>query len=421
VLPQNIAGLALTFSAVMLRCMTAVGLYVSDGPDNTQAMVGRVLMAFLVGPMVMSGVFYALPDLYLGRGAFGLAWLFGFAAILITRLAFMRWGRLGLFDRRILVLGTGTRAVNVDVLADRNGAVGRLNVVGFLPLMATQHHVQPSRILPAETSLMEAVRKYAINEIVVAVRDRRGGGIPISDLLECKLAGVTVTELSSFYERERGQLRIDSMNASWLVFGEGFRQNPMRELVKRIFDLVISGVLLVITAPVMAITALLILLEDGAPVLYRQERVGQGGRTFQILKFRSMFRNAESDGKPRWAIRGDDRTTYVGRVIRKVRIDELPQIVNVLRGEMSFVGPRPERPYFVQDLIKQIPYYNARHSVKPGITGWAQVRYPYGASLEDAIEKLQFDLYYVKNHTLFLDIMILLQTIQVVLWGKGAR
>ena len=223
------------------------------------------------------------------------------------------------------------------------------------------------------------------------------------------------------HEGECGQLRLDSLNASWLIFGEGFRQNNLREAVKRAFDILASGVLLIVGLPFMALTVLAILLEDGAPILYRQERVGQGGRSFNILKFRSMRKDAERDGKPRWATTQDDRTTRVGRVIRKLRIDELPQIFNVLRGEMSFVGPRPERPFFVQELSQEIPYYNTRHSIKPGITGWAQVRYPYGASLEDSVEKLQYDLYYVKNHTLFLDIMILIETVQVVLWGKGAR
>jgi sugar transferase (PEP-CTERM system associated) len=206
-----------------------------------------------------------------------------------------------------------------------------------------------------------------------------------------------------------------------MILGEGFHQGMLRDTVKRVFDLIVSLMLLAATSPIMLITAILIKLESHGPVFYRQERVGQHGRPFSIFKFRSMRTDAEKDGRPQWARKNDDRITGVGRFIRRTRIDELPQVFNVFMGEMSFVGPRPERPYFVADLNRQIPYYGVRHTVKPGITGWAQVRYPYGASIEDALEKLQYDLYYVKNHSLFLDLMILTQTAQVVLLGKGVR
>jgi exopolysaccharide biosynthesis polyprenyl glycosylphosphotransferase len=206
-----------------------------------------------------------------------------------------------------------------------------------------------------------------------------------------------------------------------MVLGDGFRQGFLRTTVKRLFDLTVSAVLLVLTLPIMLIAALCILIESGLPVLYRQERCGEGGRVFTLYKLRSMRNNAESGGTPRWAAASDDRTTRVGQIIRKLRIDELPQIINVFKGEMSFVGPRPERPFFVDQLVKQIPYYSLRHCIKPGITGWAQVSYPYGSSVDDAIEKLQYDLYHVKNHSLFLDIMILIATVEVVLWGRGAR
>jgi sugar transferase (PEP-CTERM system associated) len=245
--------------------------------------------------------------------------------------------------------------------------------------------------------------------------------MPIQELLKCKLQGIRVLELSSFFERENGHLQLDSMNASWMILSDGFHQGMLRDTVKRLFDLLVSSAMLVVCLPVMALTALLIKLESPGPVLYRQERVGQGCRSFTILKFRSMCVDAEKDGTPRWARQNDSRVTLTGRFIRRTRIDELPQIFNVFFGDMSFVGPRPERPYFVQDLTQKIPYYGVRHTVKPGITGWAQVRYPYGASEEDAMHKLQYDLYYVKNHSLFLDLMILFQTAQVVLWGRGVR
>jgi sugar transferase (PEP-CTERM system associated) len=282
-------------------------------------------------------------------------------------------------------------------------------------------HIPASSVLPQMGSLMSLAARYRVQEIIIAIQERRGGCFPIQDLLECKLNGIKVTDSAAFFERERGQIRVNSLYPSWLVFGGGFDQSLLRTGIKRIFDLVASGVLLVATLPIMIITAVCILLEDGAPIFYRQERVGKSGKTFMVLKFRSMRNDAEKGGKPQWASTDDPRITGVGRIIRKLRIDELPQIFNVLNGDMSFVGPRPERPYFVNQLCAEIPFYNVRHSIKPGITGWAQVRYRYGASVEDAIEKLQYDLYYVKNHSLFLDAIILIDTIEVVVLGKGGR
>jgi len=228
-------------------------------------------------------------------------------------------------------------------------------------------------------------------------------------------------DISSYYERMLGQIRLDALKAGWLIFGDGFRQGVLRTFIKRVFDCVVAAILLVLALPVMLVTAVLIVLEDGFPTLYRQERVGRSGRMFNVIKFRSMRRDAEADGKPRWATTNDDRTTRVGRVIRKLRIDELPQLYSVLIGEMSMVGPRPERAFFVDQLTKEIPFYAVRHSIKPGVTGWAQVRYHYGASIDDAAQKLQYDLYYVKNHSLLLDLVVLFETVGVVLGGKGAQ
>jgi sugar transferase (PEP-CTERM system associated) len=296
-------------------------------------------------------------------------------------------------------------------------------VVGYLPIQSSQHYVPLSRVLAMTSgeSLLSFVKRHGVDQIVLAVRDRRDGGLPLQELLECRLNGVKITELTTFFECEYRQLMLESLNPSWMVLGDGFRQGFFRATVKRLFDLTVSAVLLVLTLPIMLIAALCILIESGLPVLYRQERCGEGGRVFTLYKLRSMRNNAESGGTPRWAAASDDRTTRVGQIIRKLRIDELPQIINVFKGEMSFVGPRPERPFFVDQLVKQIPYYSLRHCIKPGITGWAQVSYPYGSSVDDAIEKLQYDLYHVKNHSLFLDIMILIATVEVVLWGRGAR
>lgn len=418
----HFGGVAVVFSLLMIVTMTTFGLYQRDSMDTFRAILSRVTASFMVGFAIMSFLFYVVPTLFLGRGAFGLSVIIGFFAIVLIRVAFHKWANWGLMQSRILVLGTGTRADNVEALVNNHATSSNMNIIGYLPVKGGQNHVTPSRILPDESSsLYSVVKKYAVNEIVLAVRERRGGVLPMQELLECRLRGVRITELSTFFERERGQVRLDSLNASWLILGEGFNNNSLRDVVKRGFDLVASGILLLVTSPIVAITALLIKLDSVGPLFYLQERVGEGGRVFAVCKFRSMCADAEPAGKPIWATANDDRTTRVGRIIRKLRIDELPQIFNVLRGDMSFVGPRPERPFFVQQLAQEIPYYEARHSIKPGITGWAQVRYPYGASVEDAKEKLQYDLYYVKNHSLFLDIMILIDTVQVVLWGKGAR
>ncbi len=251
--------------------------------------------------------------------------------------------------------------------------------------------------------------------------DDRRRAFPVQELLECRLSGIDVIDLVSFLERETGRVRLDVLNPSWMIFADGFRRDPLRLFSERAFDLIASIGLLLVIWPVMLIAALAIKIEDGfsAPVFYRQARVGLEGRVFQVLKFRSMSTDAELDGLARWADKDDERITRVGAVLRKMRIDEVPQIINVLTGDMSFVGPRPERPEFVAALNEKIPYYRERHCVKPGITGWAQLCYPYGSSEHDALEKLQYDLYYVKNHSLIFDVAILLQTAEVVFWGRG--
>ena len=412
---------ALFFLGVGLAVMSAFGLYRRDFDEGLGSMLFRVAASFLLILAGMAALYYVFPGIYLGRGALGAACIAGLGAVLLMRATMFRWADLDILKHRMLVLGTGTRAAKVMELLRAADSRRRMHMVGFLPLQGLHHFVDHSLILAEQAPLPEVVDKYQIDEIVIAVRERRGGGLPVNALLECKLKGVHIIELSSFFERERGQVQLESLNASWMVLSEGFQQGFLRDVVKRLFDLAASLMLLLLTVPIMMLAAIIIALESGFPILYRQERVGLGGKIFTIYKFRSMVQNAEKDGTPQWAQAGDARVTRIGGVIRKLRIDELPQVFNVFRGDMSFVGPRPERSFFVDQLLEQVPYYAARHSIKPGITGWAQVRYPYGASLEDAIEKLQYDLYYVKNHTFFLDLLILSQTAQVVLFGKGAR
>jgi sugar transferase (PEP-CTERM system associated) len=412
---------AVVFGLGMLSVMIGMGLYHLDFWDDMRSLNIRLGIAMILGGIIAMALISSLgPSQYWGPDGFAVTVIFALGGSALLRLAFHRWGNLGTFKPRVLVLGTGSRVLKLAEFAERNPNHA---VVGYVALQPATHYVPLSRVLPISPgdSLLSVVKKYGIDQIVVAVRERRGGGLPVQELLACRLHGVKVSELSTFYEREYRQVLLESLNASWMVLGEGFRQGILRASVKRLFDLVVSGLLLLLTLPVLVVAALCIFAESGLPLFYRQERVGQGGRAFTIYKLRSMKNTAESDGTPRWAVPNDDRTTRVGRIIRKLRIDELPQIINVFKGEMSFVGPRPERPFFVDQLVKQIPYYSLRHSIKPGITGWAQVRYPYGASLDDTVEKLQHDLYYVKNHTLFLDLMILIATVNVVLWGKGAR
>jgi sugar transferase (PEP-CTERM system associated) len=423
--PKSVGPLfprALAFTIVMLALMSALGMYDWEWRTALRSLLLRLGLAFGLGFVLMSLLFYLFPEsLYLGRGVFLLALGIGLASVLLIRLGFWRWSSMDTLKTRVMVLGSGSRAAKIDELLTKQGTSSGVQIVGYLPLASIHHFVPHEQILDAEEPLPSLASRLQIDEIVLAVRDRRGGALPVADLLDCKLKGVRVLELSSFFERENGHLQLDSLNASWMILGDGFHQGMLRDTVKRMFDVVMSLILLGLTLPIMLLAGLAIKLESTGPVFYRQERVGQHGRTFTIFKFRSMRADAEQDGKPRWAQANDDRTTRVGRFIRKTRIDELPQVFNVFMGDMSFVGPRPERPYFVAELNQQIAYYGVRHILKPGITGWAQVRHEYGASVEDAIEKLQYDLYYVKNHSLFLDLMILLQTVQVVLWGKGAR
>lgn len=316
-------------------------------------------------------------------------------------------GVFGLGMRRVLVLGDGAEAG--DVARDmRRAGPQRATVVGF-------HGVADA------PSLERAVREHRVDDIVVAVRDQRGGALPMDALLACRTRGIRVLSLSDFYESAHGEVPTDCLKASWLVFGNGFVQSRSRVLVKRCFDILFSSTLIVLAAPLMLLAALAVRLQDPGPVIYRQERAGLGGRPFMCPKFRSMRVDAESDGVARWATRNDARITPVGAFMRRTRIDELPQLFSVLRGHMSLVGPRPERPAFVSELRKTIPFYDLRHSVKPGLTGWAQVRYGYCATHEDSRRKHQFDLYYVKNNSLLLDLQVLVETVKVVLFREGSQ
>jgi sugar transferase (PEP-CTERM system associated) len=419
---SGIALLAFVFAITMVCLNGAFGLYRRRQALSAGAYFVRVVLAPAIGIPLAWLVVHMLPvDISVVHENLTLAVLLALLGLLLIRHALVLPLVGMLMPHRILVLGTGPEARLVEAsLTDANRA--GLCVVGFYPLENGADSVVPqNRLIPTAESLDDAVRQLGVDEIIVAVRQQRGGVLPLRSLLDCRLRGVQVTDLAGFFERVHDQVPIESLKVSWLIYGPGFRQNLFRTLVKRSFDLVVSAVLIVLSLPVAIVTAVLIAAEGGGPIIYRQERVGHRGEPFTVLKFRSMAHDAEKDGRAAWARANDERVTRVGRFIRRTRIDELPQLLNVLKGEMSFVGPRPERPEFVAMLTEQIPFYAVRHSVKPGLTGWAQVRYSYGATVEQSVRKLEYDLYYVKNHTLLLDLVILLETVRVVLLGEGAR
>lgn len=410
---------AITFATIFSFTMFALGLYNKDYAGSLGTIFTRLLFSFLIGFIVLALIFYIYPDLAIWRSAFAIAFAIGITGIMLLRWAFLRVADIETFKRRILVLGVGRKAARIEHLEKTDQTHGFL-IVGFVPLSDREVQVAEDRNIWGNMSLAQLCAEQGVEEIVVALDERRGG-MPARALLDCKLAGITVTDYSTFWERETGKVDLDALHPSWLIFSDGFVGGWLQATFKRLFDILASVLLLVLTAPVLLITSLAVKLTSPGPMFYRQERVGLNGESFMLLKFRSMRTDAEADGIPRWAAVNDSRITPVGMFIRKTRIDEIPQIFNVLRGEMSFIGPRPERPFFVDQLREAIPYYFERHRVKPGISGWAQLNYPYGASIEDAREKFQFDLYYIKNYSLFLDLIVLIQTARVVIWPNGAR
>jgi len=413
---------ACVFAAAIVFSMSALGMYQINFKGGLRTPFFLQLMpSFVMGFCILTLVFYIAPDLYFGRGILILVFAISGAGILLSRAMLLKTSETRFLESRIIFIGCGPLAKECGELALRPSNYRKYHVAGYVKVPSEESAVPEENLLAWEEgrSLVQLAHRNRVSEVVVSVQNRRGGTFPIKELLDCKLYGIKVTDAATFFERETCQIRVDSVQPSWLVFGGGFDQSFLRTFMKRSVDVIASLVLLVVTLPVMLITALAIFIEDRAPVFYAQERVGKDGHVFRVMKFRSMFTNAEKSGTPQWASKNDPRITRVGNIIRKLRIDELPQILNVLKGEMSFVGPRPERPYFVDQLTQRVPYYNVRHSIKPGITGWAQVRYGYGDSVEDAVQKLQYDLYYVKNNSLFLDVLVLIDTFKVVVFRGG--
>ena len=416
-----VAPKAALVSVVALVSLVAMGLYQFHQRLYFSESVVRVLVGLALASLGLAIIFYAYPPLMITRDIASVAIGYALFLLLGVRYVFIRTVDENVFRRRSLVYGAGGRAASISAIrrrADRRG----FKVVARVAAMGDTIVEDKDVLRTNGKSITDIAIESGAEEIVVAMDDRRGN-LPIRDLLNAKLQGIDVIDLLEFLERETGKIRIDLVSPGWLIFSPGFRSSRMQRFAKRVLDFVVSGALLLVSWPVMLLVVLAIKMEDGvsASVMYRQRRVGRGGVPFDVLKFRSMSEDAEADGVAVWATQNDSRITRVGNFLRNSRLDELPQVLNVLAGQMSIVGPRPERPEFVDELQENVPYYSERHVLQPGVTGWAQLKYSYGASEEDAIEKLQYDLYYIKNQTIMLDILIILQTVEVVLWGKGAR
>ncbi|MDV3503487.1 TIGR03013 family XrtA/PEP-CTERM system glycosyltransferase [Marinobacter sp. M-5] len=421
---QYLLPSAIAFGMANLVVMIALGVHQSRLEEGMSGMMLRTIFSLIIG-VPASAFIFLLGNEWL--------WYLGFSDILTSASVFglfllgiSRWIFFGIagkdaFKRKVLVLGAGAKAR--QLLEDLKTPFNRKGfiITGFVPLPDEPVQIRDESLLLRLASLHRHILRHPVREIVVAVDDRRKG-LPMEDLLECKMEGVRIVDGASFYERESRKVALEMVTRGWLVFSDGFTVSSVSGYGKRLLDIVAAGILLLVGLPLMVLTVIAIKIEDGlkAPVFYSQERVGLNGRIFSVHKFRSMVTDAEKNGAV-WAQQNDSRVTRVGDFIRKVRIDELPQIFNVLNGTMAFVGPRPERPVFVEQLSAKIPFYSERHRVKPGLTGWAQLCFAYADNEEDTREKLRYDLYYIKNQSLLLDLLIIIQTVEVVLFKKGSR
>ena len=411
-------------SALNAFVMYAVGLYNHDFMEDFRRALPRLMAVFAIFTLVVAlTMAYALTPSREAEGAsallYGSVASIAFAGVLFARFGFVTIARVTMKPRRVLVVGVGKFAAQIEYMMSRQqGATSE--IVGYVALSKEKPEIPQTRIWPIKSSLAEFAREHEVKEIVVALADRRGASL--QPLLEARMEGIAITNYLSFWERETRRVHLQALDPSWLIYSDGFRMGTLTNtFLKRALDILVSVALLAFTLPTLLLAAIAIRLDSPGPILYRQERVGKNGKLFTIHKFRTMRADSESGGIPQWAAVHDPRITRVGWFLRMARIDELPQILNVLRGDMSFVGPRPERPFFVDTLAASIPYYSERHRVRPGITGWAQINYVYGASIDDAKVKLAYDLYYIKNYSFLFDLLIILSTAEAVFLKGGAR
>lgn len=408
------------FCLVVTISNIGLGLYRRSLSWDDFHLLSRIGVSFTASLLVLLVVYYSFPEFTVARSVLVYSFAMALLGMLFCRYLFYGYAKHSNLRKKILVIGVGNNASKLVSSNDEYIHRG-FEITACLNLNDAPVVVKDYKIISVFDSIFSVAIDLDIDEIVMALDDRRCK-FPMDDLLDCKVHGIDVVDLLTFYEREKSMIDLDNIYPSWFVFSDGFSTSGFRNYSKRLVDIIASTVLLIISWPFMLIVTCAIYIESGfkGPILYRQTRVGAFDKNFDVIKFRSMRTDAELNGA-QWAQENDSRVTRVGAFIRKVRLDELPQIWNVFRGDMSFVGPRPERPKFVDQFDKNIPYYRKRHRVKPGITGWAQLCYPYGANEYDAIQKLQYDLYYVKNYSLFLDLTIIVHTIEIILWGKGAR
>jgi sugar transferase (PEP-CTERM system associated) len=416
---DDILGLqAMIYALIVLISGYFSELYTADRTLVRTELAARIAVSVMVAFFFLSACFYAVPDMALGRGVLSLALLlFGVMQYMIHRI-YHSFQTLPQFAINIMILGTGPLAEIIRrsiPLSTQNYAF-----VGFIQPLSGMPVVAPDQIVGTVDQIESILAREKVGKLIVSMTERRGV-LPVKNLLNCKLRGVEILDSPSFYEQLTGKLLVEDIQPSWFIYSSGFRFTSARRAWKRALDIVLAFLGILLVLPFLPIVAVLIKLTSPGPVLFRQRRVGERGREFTLIKFRTMCDNAEKETGPVWASENDPRITRLGALLRKIRIDEIPQLFNVLKGDMSFIGPRPERKEFVERLSEKIPYYGKRHFVKPGVTGWAQVKYPYGASDEDALEKLRYDLYYIKNYSFTLDLIIILETIKVVLFGRGGR
>ena len=412
----------LLVAAVTQACLYYADLYNVRFISDRREMFIRAVQALAGASFILAAVYFWFPDLVIGRGVFLISAAFVIAVVIGWRVVFAWSSRRVRPRERLLLVGTGPGAVELArELFDRRHELG-VEIVGFVdpdPARVGAPVINPG-VVGAVEDIPAIVKASGVDRVVVSLSDARGK-LPMERLLDMRLDGVAFDHLASVYEQYTGKIAVENLRPSWLIFSEGFRKSRLLSMAKRTADVTIGSVALLVGLPLMALLAVAVRLTSRGPVLYHQTRVGLNGRLFTVHKFRTMRDDAEADTGPVWATKaGDSRVTFIGPFLRRTRLDELPQLFNVLSGEMSLVGPRPERPEFVRDLTDQIPYYRQRHVVRPGLTGWAQVMYTYGASVEDALQKLQYDLFYIKNMSFALDLYIIFQTIKTVILRSGA-